>query len=153
MLLQPDTGGRSDCTPAADVNEAFNWLILQSGVGVAKSDLMDVNDGPLQQVSPKTLEPDDLRTLFASACVYESQDDAPDFSEGTSWFVVSDTKLDHATVQEAVGSCANNTEAAIDYTDMAQGNPELVGGFVEEFSLDLADLFPKAEYAAIIQGC
>lgn len=142
-----------DCAPAVELNSAFNWLLVQSGAGFGKSELMDPAEGPFLAVTPNALNPAELREVLAKSCVYESQENAPGFDADGAWFVVSDVEVAHATVEQALGSCAIRPNALQDYTDVVQGNPEIVGGYVEEFSLGLAEIFPNAKYAAFIQKC
>lgn len=109
-LPGPPFGPAAGCAPASEVNSRFNTLLLASGMGLSESDLMDLDDGPFQTVSPSVINPPQLRQLLRRACVYESQDAAPGFEDGTAWFVVTDAEVDHLAVEGLVDRCSHPSE-------------------------------------------
>lgn len=143
------------CAPVSEVNSRFNTLLLASGMGLSESDLMDLDDGPFQTVSPSVINPPQLRQLLRRACVYESQDAAPGFEDGTARFVVTDTEVDHLAVEGLVDRCSypSEREVVMDFTDIVQDGAEFFGDVNGEFSLDFAEIFPNVQYAAMLQEC
>lgn len=148
-------GATAGCAPAAEVNSRFNTLLLVSGMGFSESDLMDRDEGPFESVSPSAIRSPELRELLGRACVYESQDAAPGFEDGTAWFVVTNAEVDHKTVEGLVEPCSHpsENEAVSDFTDIVQDRAEFFGKTNDEFSLHFAEIFPNAKYAALLQAC
>ncbi|GAA2846865.1 hypothetical protein FB468_0202 [Leucobacter komagatae] len=148
-------GSAAGCAPASEVNSRFNTLLLASGMGLSESDLMDLDDGPFQTVSPSVINPPQLRRLLGQACVYESQDAAPGFEDGTAWFVVTNSEVEHTAVEGLVEGCSypSEREAVSEFTDIVQDGAEFFGEVNGEISLNFAEIFPHAQYAALLQGC
>lgn len=154
-----------NCAPVAELNAA--WSDFMSSQGVDPDEYHET----YSEASVTDIESEELAQVLANSCVYSAgiddeesllivtfgplkRDEVEVAFTDSGWFKDSENK-DPDTDQSwesplCSGSRGECRFSADEMTHFIQGDPELVGGSVEVYSMRLKELFPDATFAVTL---
>lgn len=164
-LALPGLSSNTNCPKAHDLNVAWGNLLIESGTGLSAEDFTSLNSSPYKLGKLGDVQLKELRDALNSACVYTLQPNAVGYEGASGVFIYTTEPVDRSKVDSVLKSNGWRSEtimkspdqdqswsnsvcgSATEMTRIAQGKPELVGGFVETFSKQLEAALPDAQFA------
>lgn len=165
LLPLPGVAQNSHCPKPHDLNVAWGNLLIESGIGLTAEDFTSLDSSPYRLGSMNNIDSRELREAIGEACVYVLQQDAPGFEEANGVFIYATDPVDRERIDATLKTTGWRSETTVkspeqdqswshkecgeatEMTRIAQGKPELVGGFVESFSQQLKAALPHTSYA------
>lgn len=161
----PGLSSNANCPKAHDLNVAWGNLLIESGIGLTADDFTKLDSSPYALGGLGDVRVKELRDLIGDACVYSLQSDAVGYEGASGVFIYSAEAVDRSKVDTVLKLNGWRSETTVkspdqdqswshnlcgkatEMTRIAQGKPELVGGFVEVFSKQLEYALPDTKFA------